>query len=258
MEPYVGVRLAIAASSELLARKIHQRQQQNYHSNMLLHHVPALAQKRIILASGSPRRRELLSGIGLKFEVLVSSFDEKLPKDRFPNAAAYALETARHKALDVMQVAAVGQGGQAAPQVDLVISADTVVEGPGGVILEKPDDEAHAFQMISSLSGKQHAVHTGVVLVLPQEADPATGQPPFVRAFSSTTAVRFDTLSEEAIRTYVATGEPFGKAGSYGIQGAAGSFVVGIEGCYFNVVGFPIHHFCKEVLALIEEGKIKL
>ncbi|KXZ42540.1 hypothetical protein GPECTOR_137g647 [Gonium pectorale] len=132
-----------------------------------------------------------------------------------------------------------------------------VVEA-GGEILEKPDDAEHAFRMISSLSGRRHHVHTGVVLVLPGEPDPSTGVPPLVRAFTSTTAVTFDTLSDEAIRAYVATGEPYGKAGSYGIQGAAGAFVTGIEGCFFNVVGFPLHRFCSELMSLIEEGRLKL
>ncbi|KAG2445016.1 hypothetical protein HYH02_008884 [Chlamydomonas schloesseri] len=216
---------------------------------MILQHTQALNSKRIILASGSPRRRELLGNIGLKFEVLVSSFDEKLPKDRFPGGGEYALETARHKALDV--------AGLVSEPVDLIISADTVVES-NGVILEKPDDDEHAFAMISSLSGREHQVHTGVVLVLPQEADPATGSPPLIRSFVTTTHVTFDSLPEEAIRAYIATGEPFGKAGSYGIQGAAGAFVSGLRGCYFNVVGFPLHRFCSEISALIKEGKLKL
>ncbi|GLC47019.1 hypothetical protein PLESTB_001723400 [Pleodorina starrii] len=224
---------------------------------MLLQHKTALNAKRVVLASGSKQRRELLSNMGVKFEILVSRFDEKLPKDRFPSGAEYALETARHKALDVAAMVSEQQQQQHGPPVDLIISADTVVEADG-VILEKPDDEEHAFQMISSLSGRDHQVHTGVSLVLPGEPDPSTGQPPFVRSFSVTTDVTFAKLSPETIRAYVASGEPFGKAGSYGIQGPAGSFVVGLRGCFYNVVGFPLHRFCAEVLALVEEGRLKL
>ncbi|KAG2430909.1 hypothetical protein HXX76_009881 [Chlamydomonas incerta] len=193
------------------------------------------------------QQRQRGRGPGITVQVLVSSFDEKLPKERFAGGGEYALETARHKALDV--------AGLVAEPVDLIISADTVVEADGQ-ILEKPDDEEHAFAMISSLSGREHQVHTGVVLVLPRELDPATGAPPLIRSFVTTTHVTFDTLPQEAIRAYIATGEPFGKAGSYGIQGAAGAFVSGLRGCYFNVVGFPLHRFCSEVAALIKEGKL--
>ncbi|GIL78144.1 hypothetical protein Vretimale_7515 [Volvox reticuliferus] len=232
---------------------------------MLLQHKIALNAKRVVLASGSPQRRELLSNIGMKFEVLVSRFDEKLPKDRFPSGAEYALETARHKALDVaamveeqrQQQDLEGQGHPTHIPVDLIISADTVVEADG-VILEKPDDEEHAFQMISTLSGRDHQVHTGVSLVLPGVPDPSTGKPPYVRSFFVTTDVTFAHLSPDTIRAYVASGHPFGKAGAYGIQGPAGSFVVGLKGCFYNVVGFPLHRFCAEVLALIEEGRLKL
>ncbi|EFJ40081.1 hypothetical protein VOLCADRAFT_69999 [Volvox carteri f. nagariensis] len=204
---------------------------------MLLQHKTALNAKRIVLASGSPQRKDLLTNMGVKFEVIASRFDEKLPKDRFPSGAEYALETARHKALDV---AAMGKQMQNPPLVDLIISADTVVEADG-VILEKPDDEEHAVRLISSLSGRDHQVHTGVSLVLPGEPDPATGQPPFIRSFFVTTDVTFAQLSSETIQAYVASGEPFGKAGAYGIQGLAGSFVVGLRGCFYNVVGFPVH-----------------
>ncbi|KAG2495953.1 hypothetical protein HYH03_005883 [Edaphochlamys debaryana] len=228
---------------------------------MILQHVPALNAKRIILASASPRRRELLGNIGLKFEVMVSTFEETLPKHRFSYGGEYALETARHKALDVAAMCAQpgpGEVGGAPPRaVDMIISADTVVEA-NGEILEKPDDAEHAFRMISSLSGKEHQVHTGVVLLLPGVADPATGSPPLIRTFVATTDVTFDSLPDEAIRAYIATGEPYGKAGSYGIQGAAGAFVVGLKGCYHTVMGFPLHRFTKEVAALIEEGLLKL
>ncbi|PNH09971.1 Maf-like protein [Tetrabaena socialis] len=87
---------------------------------------------------------------------------------------------------------------------------------------------------------------------------PSTGRPPLVRSFASTTLVTFDCLPPEAIQAYVESGEPFGKAGSYGIQGAAGAFVVGLQGCYFNVMGFPLHRFCAELAALIAEGRLQL
>lgn len=113
---------------------------------MLLRHVGGLSKARIVLASGSPRRRELLGSMGLKFEVCVSTFEETLPHDRFPKADAYAVETARHKAMDVAHILELQRREGDAP-VDLIISADTVVEA-GGRILEKPDDAAHAKMML--------------------------------------------------------------------------------------------------------------
>lgn len=120
---------------------------------MILQHIPELAKRRIILASGSPRRKELLANLGLKFQVIVSSFDEKLPKEQFPAAADYALETARHKALDVARICAEPE----TPATDLIISSDTVVEHAGR-ILEKPADAEEAFQTLKSLSGSRHQV----------------------------------------------------------------------------------------------------
>ncbi|EFN56094.1 hypothetical protein CHLNCDRAFT_22668 [Chlorella variabilis] len=210
---------------------------------MLLEHLPALEGKRIVLASASPRRRELLQQMGMKFEVVVSSFEETLPKERY-SAADYARHTASHKALDVARQLAAAAAAGAAPPPALVIGADTVVEY-GEHILEKPADAADAARVLRMLSGKRHHVHTGVAL-------------PRLHTFSVTTSVEFEELSAEAIQAYIASGEPFGKAGSYGIQGLAGSFVRGIEGCYFNVVGFPLHRFGTELATLIASGALRL
>ncbi|KAI8464164.1 MAG: inosine triphosphate pyrophosphatase-like protein [Monoraphidium minutum] len=232
---------------------------------MLLQHVGGLSRARIVLASGSPRRRELLHSIGLKFEVCVSTFDELLPHGEFKRADHYAIETARHKAMDVMHILSLNGKPEDKP-VDLIISADTVVE-TGGRILEKPDDAAHAKLMLKSLCGSKHHVHTGVVLVVPQSG-PAAGVPPgagdsidegwLVRAFSCSTEVEFEDLDDGTLDAYVASGEPFGKAGAYAIQGLAGSFVRRIDGCFYNVVGFPVNEFSKQLLRLIDEGHLPL
>ncbi|KAG1671612.1 hypothetical protein FOA52_006843 [Chlamydomonas sp. UWO 241] len=182
--------------------------------------------------------------MGLKFEVSVSTFDEKLPHDAFKSAAAYAIETARHKALEV---------AARILDADVVIGSDTVVEY-GGLILEKPKDVEDAVRVLTSLSGSSHHVHTGVVLVVRSGSEAGH----LVRAFSCTTNVNFDVLDEKTVRAYVESREPFGKAGSYGIQGIAGSFVTGISGCYFNVMGFPLHAFSSEMVRLIDEGHLKL
>ncbi|CAM6098583.1 unnamed protein product [Calypogeia fissa] len=111
--------------------------------------------------------------------------------------------------------------------------------------------------MLSSLSGRQHTVYTGVTLVLPHARDPKSGQTPLTREFWEATKVQFAKLEQESIHAYVASGEPMGKAGAYGIQGTGGSFVKGINGCYFNVMGFPVHRFAEEVDTLIKAGYLE-
>ena len=155
---------------------------------------------------------------------------QDLPKEGFEGAGEYAAATAAAKAEEVARrLEAEGRGGR------LVIGADTVVEAPGELdlseaVLEKPANEEHARRMLLRLSGATHRVHTGVAVVLPGETA--------ARTFHETTRVTFGPLDEGAIAAYVATGDCMDKAGSYGIQGAAGAFVSGIEGCYFNVVRF--------------------
>ncbi|KAG0593294.1 hypothetical protein M758_1G312300 [Ceratodon purpureus] len=220
---------------------------------MLIQHVPLLCTKRIVLASASPRRSELLRGLGLKVEVLPSTFEENLDKSGFANPGEYATETAMHKAIDVSQQAAKASFGRRA---DLIIAADTVVELHSQV-LEKPFDKDDAYRMLSSLSGQKHKVYTGVALVLPNASDSAPGAPPLVKSFYEETEVEFAELEEEAILAYIASGEPMDKAGAYGIQGIGGSFVKCIHGCYFNIMGFPVHRFSVEVDRLVKNGAIK-
>jgi septum formation protein len=184
---------------------------------------------------------------GLSFNVRASTFAENLEKSEFPTAAAYATATALQKALEVATLL---------PVAHLVISADTVVDLDGEV-LEKPADAKDAVRMLSRLSGTRHSVHTGVALVFPRARDPVTHACPRVVTFSETTRVAFSRVPPAAIAAYVATGDAFGKAGAYGVQGAAGSFVTGIEGCYHNVVGLPLHRLSAELLALIEDGVLE-
>lgn len=221
---------------------------------MLLHHREGLGRLRVVLASGSPRRAELLGGIGLTAEVCPSRFAEDLGPGNFNGAAAYARETAMGKALEVAARGATAGAAGAVGAADLVIGGDTVVESPAGAVLEKPADAGDATRMLLELSGATHRVHTGVALVLPRVADPLTGRPPLVRTFAETTEVEFAEIEEELVQAYVATGDPMDKAGSYGIQGPAGSFVRGIRGCYFNVVGLPLHRVTREIKSLLDEG----
>jgi len=193
-----------------------------------------------------------LKNLGLKFEVVASTFEENLDKTQFPNAADYAKETATHKAIEVT-----GRVMRESGTPDMVIASDTIVELDGH-ILEKPDGHEGASKMLRGLSGSKHKVHTGVVLILPKAVDPSTGKSPLVVSFSETTVVEFATLTPEVIEAYIASGEPMDKAGAYGIQGVGGSFVSGITGCYFSVMGFPVHRFSAEVVKLIKSGALPL
>jgi septum formation protein len=175
---------------------------------------------RLILASASPRRRELLRHAGFDFEVRSSTVEEIV----LPGEAAeeFARRAARDKAVIV---------AASAPPDSLVLGADTVVVA-GHAILGKPADAEDATRMLRLLSGATHRVITGVCLVRAPDRVEALAH--------ETTLVTFRSLSEEEIASYVASGEPFDKAGAYGIQGLASKFVTRIEGCYFNVVGLPV------------------
>lgn len=175
---------------------------------------------RLILASRSPRRLEILRTVGIVPEVRVSEVDERSLPPAEPHL--YATSLARLKAEAVARGLAAG----------LVLAADTVVV-LGRHILGQPDDRAEAVEMLADLSGKSHEVVTGVCLI-----DCATGR---VETGHEVTRVRFKELTRAEIEWYVDSGEPMDKAGAYGIQGRAGLFVEGIEGCYFNVVGLPLH-----------------
>lgn len=184
---------------------------------------------RLILASVSPRRRELLSLLGLPFTVLPSSYEEP-PAPPIPvDLPAFVTELARNKARAV---------AQQEPDA-LVLGADTLVSlsvERVGVPLGKPADAADACRMLRLLSGAVHTVHTGVALyrTLPDGSLTA----PLVAAIR--TEVRFRPLSEAMISDYVATGEPLDKAGAYGAQGYAAPFIESFHGDFYNVVGLPL------------------
>jgi septum formation protein len=175
----------------------------------------------LILASASPRRRELLALLGLPFEVQPSGFEEPSP-DSHPNPATFAVSLAKGKA---EEIAARNRGR-------LVIGADTLVV-LGTRLLAKPADYEDAARMIAALSGHTHQVITGVALVRRGECEAES-------SFHATTDVTFRRLQESEIRAYVATGEPMDKAGAYAIQGYGALLIEGISGDYPNVVGLPV------------------
>lgn len=176
---------------------------------------------KLILASASPRRRELLGNAGFAFEVVPSGVDEGQPLSGEP-PAQYARRTARLKTLEV--------AGHSPPG-SLVLGADTIVT-IGGLILGKPSGPSDATRMLHILSGMTHEVITAICVVRAPEQIEAVKH--------ESTFVTFGELSKDEISAYVASREPFDKAGAYAIQGLASKFVIHISGCYFNVVGLPV------------------
>jgi len=185
---------------------------------------------KLILASGSPRRAEILRAAGLNHSVLSSAIDET------PDPGEDSLSVVRRLAFSKAELVAARAVGPA-----IVIAADTVVV-LDDKILGKPRSAEDARQMLEQLSGRTHSVLTGVTLIRLPDAEN--------RQFTESTLVTFNRLTPEEISSYLATDEPFDKAGAYAIQGIAGRFIPRIEGCYFNVVGLPLARLFRELHSL--------
>lgn len=219
---------------------------------------------RIVLASGSPRRRELLAGLGLEYTVQVSGIEEKVTETE---PAKVVEELSAQKAGDVLKRLVEPARQQENPngpsqrevsedevkrseteQWDeqgalLVIGADTIVAAEGE-ILGKPADEKDAEQMLERLSGCRHQVYTGVTLLLYSQGKTVKS------VFHECTQVEFYPMTQQEIGWYVSTKEPMDKAGAYGIQGLGSRFVKSIEGDYNNVVGLPVARLYQELKAM--------
>jgi septum formation protein len=178
--------------------------------------LSSLNSRRVILASGSPRRKELLALIVPEFDVVASDVVETAtgsPEQQVEKLAA-------DKAADI---------AQRFPDA-VVIGADTLVTA-GGRVLGKPKDTNDAADMLRLLSGREHTVYTGIAVVCGGA----------IHTASESTRVTFSSMTDDEIRDYILTGEPMDKAGAYGIQGYGGKYISGIEGCFFNVMGLPLH-----------------
>ena len=186
---------------------------------------------RIILASASPRRKELLEMMGLDFEIIPAA-GETVPEGLSPGetVAAAAMEKAKSVYEKVKDDS-------------LIIAADTLVFCDGRA-LGKPKSEKEAFNMLKSLSGREHFVYTGVALIKGDKK---------VSSFEKT-ADNFCPMTDDEIRRYIATKEPMDKAGAYGVQGKGAVFIEGIDGDFFNVMGLPMHRLSK----MLEEFEIQL
>ena len=172
----------------------------------------------IILASQSPRRRELLERMGLPFRIITPDIDEHMERELPPGELVAAISAEKAGAV----------AAQAGPGA-VVIAADTVV-ALDGAVLGKPADEEEAFRMLSLLSGNRHQVYTGLTVLRREQ----------VFSQWEETSVTFRPLTAEEIEAYIATGEPMDKAGAYGIQGYGALFIEGISGDYYNVMGLPV------------------
>ena len=188
---------------------------------------------KLILASKSPRRKDILSAMGYTFEILTADCDETYEDTLTPKEAVEVL--ARRKGEAVARM--LGTSDET-----VILSSDTLVDSEG-VALGKPQDAEEAMSMLRSLSGKVHYVHTGIAVRRGEK----------VLSGVASTAVIFRELTEEEMREYVNSGEPMDKAGAYGIQGGAGKFVASIEGDFDTVVGLCAR-LCKRLLDEISEG----
>ena len=197
---------------------------------------------RMILASASPRRRDLMKMAGYRFAVMPAKGAEIAEAD---SPAELVEQLAFHKAEEIREKLA-GEGGDL-----LIVGADTVVAADGK-ILGKPADREEAEQMIRAIAGKTHQVYTGVALILRKKGEEAVS-----RIFHQCTDVEVWEMTEEEIAGYIDSPEPYDKAGAYGIQGPFAIYVKGIRGDYDNVVGMPIAQTYHEVKSLLEENDIK-
>jgi len=184
---------------------------------------------RIVLASASPRRFDLLTQLGLEFEVLPSCLEETLEEGLAPSQVVLRLAEDKARAVASLE--------KILAEPSLVLGADTIVV-LNGQILGKPSSRADAIEMLSALSGKRHDVYTGVSIVRTMK-----GSPEPTRTLSSRyeiSSVYFRKIERAEIEAYVRTPEPMDKAGSYALQGLGSAFVERIEGCYTNIIGLPI------------------
>nr|WP_297933734.1 Maf family protein [uncultured Lachnoclostridium sp.] len=182
-----------------------------------------------ILASGSPRRKEILEQCGITFRIEKSDTEEVITKTRPSDVV-----------MELSEVKALEAAGRVKETECIIIGADTIVAN-GEVILGKPKDEAEACAMIESLQGHEHSVYTGVTLVIRRG-----GKQEIITLFEET-KVEIISMNEDEIKEYVKSGEPMDKAGAYAIQGLFAGYVKGIRGDYYNVVGLPICAILEEL-----------
>ncbi|XP_057320799.1 dTTP/UTP pyrophosphatase isoform X1 [Microplitis mediator] len=199
--------------------------------------LQALSSIRVILASGSPRRREIIKNLGINVECITSKYDENLDRNKYKNHGDYVQDLAYYKVHDVYN-----DIKKDAPV--LIIGADTIVT-LGDSIFGKPKDSTDAVRILSSLANKEHVVYTGVCLkTLDKEIK-----------FYESAKVKVGDITREQIEAYVKTGEPMDKAGGYGIQGVGGCLIESINGDFYTVMGMPLYTLVKHLNQLYSMTK---
>jgi septum formation protein len=198
--------------------------------------LPLLNKSKIILASGSAQRQKFLSELGFIFEINPSDFPENLEKT---NPKDYVKQTSEKKFEYFIEK-------NKELSFDILITADTIIEH-NGIILEKPQDEKDVNEWLQKYSNDKVVCYTSVVVGVIRDGKVKS------RQFINQTDVYFDDLDSEIISDYIKTGQYIGKAGGFSIQGLAKTFIKKIDGCYDNVVGFPVNDFIKNLLILLKE-----
>ncbi|XP_003490036.1 dTTP/UTP pyrophosphatase [Bombus vosnesenskii] len=193
--------------------------------------VQVLTAGRVVLASGSPRRYEIMKQLGINIEVVSSTYDENLDRSAYKNSGDYVQDLAKYKVQEVYD-----RLKEDVTPPSLIIGADTLVT-MGDVIYGKPKNNLHAFEMLSSLANKEHIVYTGVCLKTPKKEV----------NFYESTKVKFGDISEEQIWAYIKSGEPLDKAGGYGVQGLGGCLIEKIDGDFYTVMGLPLYSLTKRL-----------
>ncbi|XP_006621237.1 uncharacterized protein LOC102679843 isoform X1 [Apis dorsata] len=198
---------------------------------MLEQTIQALTTSRVILASASPRRYEIMKQLGINVEIVPSMYDENLDSSIYKNYGKYVQDLAKYKVQDVYN-----RLQEDVIPSSLIIGADTIVT-MGNIIYGKPKNKYHAFEMLSSLANKEHVVYTGVCLKTPKKEI----------NFYESTKVKFGDISEEQIWAYTKSGEPLDKAGGYGVQGLGGCLIEKIDGDFYTVMGMPLYSLTKQL-----------
>jgi len=196
--------------------------------------ITLLRKKKIVLASKSPRRALLFQQLGLKFTVMESDIREEIPENEMVTPDAFVMSMALKKTRNIGNK--INNG--------LIVGADTVVVSDS-IILGKPTDPSNARNMLAQLSGTTHRVYTGIVLLFKPEN--------IIKTDFDVTEVQFKEITNNEIIEYVQSGEPMDKAGAYGIQGLGSLFIKKVNGCFFNVMGFPISKFYDLYKSVYEE-----
>lgn len=208
---------------------------------MVFKFIEYLNSKKVILGTTSAPRRKVFTDLGINYEVIASNFEENLEKT---DPQSYVSNTCLRKFEEIIEK-------NHEKEFDILITCDTIVVH-NNRILEKPQSDEEVFQWFRNYSNNYVACFTSVVIGLIYKNSENKNAAKDKIQFLTESKVLFDEMDEELIKSYIKTKEPFNKAGGFGIQGLGSVFIKGIEGCYYNIVGFPVHNFFKNLKTLVE------